>query len=431
MKQKLKDFFSNKELVSAVLFTIFALIIYRIGSNIPVPGINKATLTQIFSGQNMGLMELFNLFTGGSFQNFTVFALGVTPYITASIVVQLLEVAFPYFENLQKEGEEGTKKKNRIMRWMAIGFAVLQGAGITYGLVRQAMSSKTALSFIMIIAILTAGTCFLMWLGDQINEYGIGNGASLIIFAGIISRLPSDFGRIQDALKSKEIQIISAIILAVCAVLIIAWIIAVQQADRKIPVRYGGQAVRSARGALPRKKEYTFIPLKINQAGVIPIIFAISVLQFPQTIALFMQGSKFYNFCMKYLSGTNTGLALWIYLLINAALVIFFNYFYTSITFKPDEIAKNLAQSGGTIMGVRPGKPTEDYLRKSSMGLALWGSIFLVLISTLPYVVSAYTKLNIRFGGTSLLIVTGVAFEVMTQLRSRMTMKKYSGFLSR
>ena len=413
-----------KELRSKMIFTLLMLVVYRIGSNIPVPGINRATLAQLFTGDNMGLFELFNLFSGGSFSQFTVFALSVTPYITASIIVELLGVAFPYFERLTEEGLEGRKKLTSITRYMTVVLAVIQALGLTLGLFRRAVANQNAFNFIVITLILVAGTTFLMWLGEQINEYGIGNGISLLIFGGIIARIPSEINNIRTSYQAGTTSFVSLLLFIAFAIVIIVAIIAVQQATRRIPVQYAKRVV----GRKTYGSQSTHIPLKVNAGGVIPIIFALSILQFPLTLMYFFPDSAFYDFCNKYLSPSgNPG--VWIYSVLNIVLILFFNYFYTAITFKPDEIAKNMKQQGGFIPGIRPGKATVDYLTNTMNRISVVGAIFLAIVATIPTVLSQYSGFQITFGGTSLLIAVGVAMDTVKQMENQMVMRNYKGFL--
>ena len=413
-----------KELRSKMIFTMLMLVVYRIGSNIPVPGINRATLAQLFTGDNMGLFELFNLFSGGSFSQFTVFALSVTPYITASIIVELLGVAFPYFERLTEEGLEGRKKLTSITRYMTVVLAVIQALGLTLGLFRRAVANQNAFNFIVITLILVAGTTFLMWLGEQINEYGIGNGISLLIFGGIIARIPSEINNIRTSYQAGTTSFVSLLLFIAFAIVIIVAIIAVQQATRRIPVQYAKRVV----GRKTYGGQSTHIPLKVNAGGVIPIIFALSILQFPLTLMYFFPDSAFYDFCNKYLSPSgNPG--VWIYSVLNIVLILFFNYFYTAITFKPDEIAKNMKQQGGFIPGIRPGKATVDYLTNTMNRISVVGAIFLAIVATIPTVLSQYSGFQITFGGTSLLIAVGVAMDTVKQMENQMVMRNYKGFL--
>ena len=413
-----------KEIRGKLIFTLLMLVVFRIGSNIPVPGINRTYLAQMFSGDNMGLFELFNLFSGGSFNNFTIFALSITPYITASIIIQLLTIAFPYFERLAKEGMEGRKKMAQITRYLTVALALVQGLGLTVGLFRKTIIDQNWFTFVVITLILTAGTTFLMWLGEQINEYGIGNGISLLIFGGIVARIPSGVASIWNKYSDGSMSIITVILFIVFGLLVIMGVIEIQQGTRRIPVQYAKRVV----GRKMYGGQSTHIPLKVNQAGVIPIIFALSILQFPLTIMYFFPNTAFYSFCEKYLSpGGNPG--VWVYAVLNVLLIIFFNYFYTAGTFNPVEVAQNMKANGGFIPGIRPGKATVEYLNRVMSRISIVGALFLAVIATMPTVLSEYTGLDIRFGGTSLLIAVGVALDTMRQLENQMVMRNYQGFL--
>lgn len=411
------------EIRSKIIFTLLMLVVFRIGSNIPVPGINRSALAQVFSG-DAGLFDLFDLFSGGSFSNFTIFALSITPYITASIIIQLLTIAFPYFERLAKEGQEGRKKMAQITRYLTIVLAIIQALGLTVGLFRGAVVDQSWFSFAVIILVLTAGTAFLMWLGEQINEKGIGNGISLIIFGGIVTRLPSGIRSLWTQYSDGSLSIITLILFAVFAILVILGVIEVQQGTRRIPVQYAKRVV----GRKMYGGQSTHIPLKVNQAGVIPVIFALSILQFPLTITYFFPGTAFTEFVTKWLSPAgNPG--VWIYAVLNVLLIIFFNYFYTAVTFNPVEVAQNMKANGGFIPGIRPGKATIEYLNKVMSRISFVGAIFLAVIATLPTLVSQLSGLDISFGGTSLLIAVGVALDTMKQLENQMVMRNYQGFL--
>ena len=412
-----------KEVRRKVIFTLLMLLVFRIGSNIPVPGINREYLAQMFS-EDTGLLDLFDLFSGGAFSNFTIFALSITPYVTASIIVQLFTVAFPYFERLAEEGTEGRKKMAAITRYLTVILGLIQATGMTYGLFRRAILNQSAFTMITIIFVLTAGTAFLMWLGEQINEYGIGNGISMLIFAGIVSRFPTMFRNMGVQVKEGVLSIVAVIAFIIVAILVVMAIIEVTQGTRKIPVQYAKRVV----GKRMYGGQSTHIPMKVNQAGVIPIIFSLSLLQFPVTIAYIWPSSKFAMFVGKYIS-PNGNPGVWIYATINIILTIAFTYFYTSITFKPDEIADNMRQSGGSIPGIRPGKDTEQYLARVMNRLCLAGGVFLAAVATIPTVVSAFTPFDLTFGGTSILIAVGVALDTVQQLENQMLMRNYEGFL--
>ncbi len=411
------------EMRRKILFTLAMLVVFRIGSNIPVPGINRDYLARIFSGET-GLFDLFDLFSGGAFQKFTIFALSITPYITASIIVQLLTVAFPYFENLAKEGTAGRKKMAQITRYMTIGLGLIQSIGLTVGLFRGAVIDQTVFSFAVIILVLTAGTAFLMWLGEEINDKGVGNGISLLIFAGIVARIPTGIRTLVVKYQEGSVNVVTLILFALFALVVIAGIIMVQQGTRKIPVQYAKRVV----GRKMYGGQATHIPLKVNQAGVIPVIFAMALLTFPLTITYFFPNTPFTAFVTKYLSpGGMPG--AWIYGSLNVVLIIAFTYFYTAITFNPIEIASNMRANGGFIPGIRPGRATVDYLHKVMTRISLVGAIFLAVVATLPLLLSQVAGIDVRFGGTSLLIAIGVALDTMRQLEDQMVMRNYRGFL--
>ena len=411
------------EMRRKILFTLAMLVVFRIGSNIPVPGINRDYLARIFSGET-GLFDLFDLFSGGAFQKFTIFALSITPYITASIIVQLLTVAFPYFENLAKEGTAGRKKMAQITRYMTIGLGLIQSIGLTVGLFRGAVIHQTAFSFAVIILVLTAGTAFLMWLGEEINDKGVGNGISLLIFGGIVARIPTGIRTMLVKYQEGSVNVVTLIMFALFALAVIAGIIMVQQGTRKIPVQYAKRVV----GRKMYGGQATHIPLKVNQAGVIPVIFAMALLTFPLTITYFFPNTDFTAFVTKYLSpGGMPG--AWIYGALNVVLIIAFTYFYTAITFNPIEIASNMRANGGFVPGIRPGRATVDYLHRVMTRISLVGAIFLAVVATLPLLLSQVAGIDVRFGGTSLLIAIGVALDTMRQLEDQMVMRNYRGFL--
>ncbi len=419
----LSQAFKVKEIRKKMIFTILMLIVYRIGSNIPVPGIDRTYLAQMFSGET-GLLDLFDLFSGGSFSNFTIFALSITPYITSSIIVQLLTIAIPYFERLSKEGNEGRKKMATITRYMTVVLGLIQAIGLTVGLFRSAIIDKSAFVMITIIMVLTAGTVFLMWLGEQINEYGIGNGISLIIFAGIVDRFPTFVRNVYVQLTEGAISGVAVITLLIVSVLLVMVIILFEQGVRKIPVQYAKRVV----GRKMYGGQSTHIPMKVNQAGVIPIIFSLSLLQFPVIISYFAPQSAYADFVNKYISPSgNPG--LWVYVGLNVVLTMFFTYFYTAITFNPTEVAENMRQSGGFIPGIRPGTATVEYLSRVMSRLCFCGGLFLALVSVGPTIVSNFTPFETTFGGTSILIAVGVATDTVKQIQNQMLTRNYQGFL--
>ena len=407
-----------------IIFTLLMLLIFRIGSQIPVPGIDREILAQTFDSET-GLFALFNLFSGGAFSNFTIFALSITPYITATIILQLLTIAVPSLERLAREGTEGRKKVAQYTRYLTVVLAIIQAIGVSIGLFRQALISTDVFSVAVIVLVLTAGTAFLMWLGEQINEHGIGNGISLIIFAGIIARLPSALQEIWVKIQDGSMSVVTLVLFAVFCVVVIVGIIEVQQGQRRIYVQYSKKVV----GRKMYGGQATHIPLKVNQAGVIPVIFAMSFLQFPLTITYFMDTeSGAAAWIQKWLSPMGSP-GVWVYAVFNILLIVFFTYFYTSVTFNPVEVAQNMKANGGFIPGIRPGRATVEYLNRVMSRITFVGAVFLAAVAILPTVVSELGGLNFHFGGTSLLIAVGVALDTMKQLEQQMVMRNYQGFL--
>lgn len=410
------------ELRKRILYTLMMFVVFRLGSSIPVPGINNALLDQLFQN-DAGFLSFFNLMSGGSFKRFTIFALGIAPYITASIIMNLLQIALPYFENLAKEGDAGRKKMVQYTRYGTVVLSLIQATGITLGLFRPAFTDFNVVTASVAVIVLTAGTAFLMYLGEKITENGIGNGISLFIFAGILAGVPVATGTMLQQMKDGTLNVVSVVIFCVLAVLIIAGVVFMQQGQRKIPVQYAKRQV----GRKMYGGHSTHIPLKVNMAGVIPVIFAISLLMFPQTIAQFWPQSGFYAWLTKWFNNDDI---LWNVLY--ALLIIGFTYFYTSVTFNPAEVAENMKKNGGFIPGIRPGKPTSDYLIKVLNRLTLAGAVFLALVAVLPNVIlaiPAFSGMQMQFGGTSLLIAVGVSMDTMKQIEAQMVMRHYQGFL--
>jgi preprotein translocase subunit SecY len=400
------------------------LLVFRIGANIPVPGINRDVLAQVFSG-NTGLFGLFDLFSGGAFSNFTIFALSITPYVTASIILQLLTIAVPSLEALAKEGTEGKKKIAQYTRYLTVVLAFIQAIGLSVGLFRQAIVDKNVFSISVIVLTLSAGTAFLMWLGEQINENGVGNGISLIIMGGIVSRIPSAIHQTYVKLTAGEIGIVTILLFCIFALLVVVGIIMIQQGQRRIPVQYAKRVV----GRKMYGGQSTHIPMRVNQAGVIPVIFALSLLQFPLTITYFVKAGAFSDFVKTWFSTSGNIYGVLIYCILNVILIMFFTFFYTAIVFNPLEVANNMKANGGFIPGIRPGRSTIEYLNKVMTRITFVGAVFLAFIAVLPTLISHNTELSMRFGGTSLLIVVGVALDTMKQLESHMVMRNYQGFL--
>lgn len=419
MFDTLKNAWRIKDIRQKIIFTIVMLFIYRVGTYVPIPGVDSSYIQAIV--EKGGLLGFFDMITGGAFANYTIFAMGITPYINSSIIMQLLTVAIPKLEELAKEGEDGRKKIAQYTRYVTIILAFIQSLGITYGLARGAIVGGTFFSYFLVALTLTAGTAFLMWMGEQITDKGIGNGISLLIFASIVSRLPVAVATtIQRTFVAKVQSVWSLPLIIVFAVLLIAGVIYVDLGERRIPVQYSKRVVgRKVYGG-----QSTHIPMKVNASGVLPIIFAISILSFPQTIALLVPNSGFANWVGSHF---NQGSAL--YAIIYGLLIIFFTYFYTQITFNPVEIANNLKQYGGFVMGIRPGKPTAEYLSRISNRITFVGSLFLTAIAIIPIIASAVAKIPMYFGGTAILILVGVAMETSRELESQMLMRHYKGFL--
>ncbi len=412
------------ELRKKLIFTLLMLIVFRIGANIPVPGINRISLAAMFAANTGGLFGLFDLFSGGSFSNFTVFALGIGPYITSSIIIQLLTIAIPALEEMAKEGEEGKKKIAKITRYVTVALAAIQAIGYTFGLFRGVLNDNSILAKITIVLVLVAGSVFLMWLGERIDEYGIGNGISLLIFAGIVSRIPTAIRSAISGAAAGSYSWVTVILFALFSLAVIVGIVLIQEGTRKIPVQYAKRVV----GRKMYGGQSSHIPVKVNQAGVIPVIFASSLLALLPTIATMVPNSGFANFVNKWFTAQgNPG--VWIHFVLMIILIIAFTYFYGSITYNPVEIADNLKSQGGFIPGIRPGKPTSDYIFRTMNRLNLVSAIFLAIVASLPTLLSHWTALNIGFGGTSVIIAVGVALETMRAIETQLMMKNYSGFL--
>jgi len=405
------------DLRQKMMFTLAMLVIFRLGSFIPVPGMNTEALSQLI--QSGGLLGFFDTISGGAFENFAIFAMSITPYINSTIIMQLLTIAIPSLEALAKEGEEGRKKIAQYTRYGTVVLALIQALALSYGL-RGYLLKSDAASIILVALSLTAGTAFLMWLGEQINEKGIGNGISLLIFAGIISRLPGGIQKIIELYRVKTTNIIEIILFAVFAILIIMGVVLIQEGQRRIPVQYAKRVV----GRKMYGGQSTHIPLRVNQAGVIPVIFAMSLIAFPGQIAQFFPNSGAYRFFNTYLNWGS-----WAHGILYALLIIGFTYFYTAVTFNPIEVSNNIKKYGGFIPGIRPGKPTSDFIAKSLNRITLVGAFFLAVIAIVPIFLMNFTGIKVYFGSTSLLIVVGVAMDFVKQIEAQMVMRNYQGFL--
>ncbi len=416
MFQTIRDAWKIPDLRKKMLFTLLMLAVFRLGTFIPVPGLNAAALKELV-GNGDNLFALMDSFSGGSFSNATIFAMGITPYINSSIILQLLTVAIPALERLSKEGEEGRKKIASWTRYGTVILAIIQAIGLYFG-IKGAVENPGFLSFITIIATFTAGTAFLMWLGEKITENGIGNGISMIIFAGIVSGLPSSVIGLANNFMAGAINIWAIIVIAILAIAMVVFVVFINDAERRIPVQYAKRMV----GRKMYGGQSTHIPIKVSMAGVIPIIFAMSIMSFPSTVmALFgTQPNGFWSFLTP---------GSWVYIVLYVLLIVFFTYFYTSIQFNPIEIANNMKKNGGFVPGIRPGKPTSEYITRILSKITLTGALFLGIIAALPLVLGRFVGFSISIGGTSLLIMVGVALETVKQIESQMIMRHYKGFL--
>ncbi|MBQ4160098.1 MAG: preprotein translocase subunit SecY [Clostridia bacterium] len=429
MFKTLRNAWAIPDLRKKMIFTILMLIVYRFGSMIPVPGLDAEMMKAFMAADGgMGLFSLLDTFSGGALSNATIFAMGISPYINSSIIIQLLTVAIPALERLSKQGEEGRKKINSITRYATIILALLQAVGLYFTLKSyQVVSDPGVMSAIVIMLTFTAGTAFVMWIGEEITDKGIGNGISLIIFAGIISRLPSAVVTLYNQFLA-DISVMNVIMLVLIVAMFIAvlgFVVFMNNAERRIPIQYAKRVV----GRKMYGGQSTNIPIKVAMAGVMPIIFASSICMFPATIMQFFGGGQNMTGFWKavYDQITTTG---WVYAIVYFVLIIFFTYFYTAMQYNPIEMANNIKKNGGFIPGIRPGKPTSDFISKTLNRVVLVGALFLGLIAVLPIFLSHINQLSgIAMGGTSLLIVEGVALETVKQIESQMMMRHYKGFL--
>lgn len=432
MFKTISNIWKVDDLRRRILFILGILIVYRIGSFIPVPNINAEALAAA-DQQGADVFGLMNVFSGGALFQFSIFAMGIMPYITSSIIVQLMSMdVIPAFARWAKEGEAGRRKLAQFTRYGTVVLGLIQAFGMSIGfnnLYRGLVIDPRLTTYVLIALVLTAGTAFLMWLGEQITEYGIGNGISLLIFAGIVSNIPTYGKQIYtklfiDAGDALFLNILTLVLLIIAVIVVVAGVIFVQQGIRKIPVQYAKRMV----GRKMYGGQSTHLPLKVNAAGVIPVIFALSLLMFPSTIAQFWRGNWFADVIIRELSYTRPiGMALYVLLIIG------FTYFYTFVQINPEQMAENLKKNGGYIPGIRPGKTTATYLTRVMNRITLSGALFLALISILPmfFVWLADLPASVRIGGTSLLIVIGVALDTMKQIESQLIKRHYKGFINR
>lgn len=424
MLQTFRDAWKVPEIRKKMIFTLLMLVVYRLGSAITVPYMNKAAIATMFSGNQVNLLTFMDLMAGGNFSRFTIFAANIYPYITASIVLQLLTVALPSLEALSKEGETGRKKIAKYTRYLAVVLATVEAIGFTFGFFRTAVTAEGPLQNLTIILSVVAGTCFLIWIGELITEKGIGNGISLIIFIGIVSRFPLDIIRSVEMVKSGRSSWIFLVLFVLIALAIVVLVVAMNEGERRIPVQYAKRVV----GRKMYGGQSTHIPIKVLMSGVMPIIFANSIVALPGTIALFKPNGGFAAFVTKWFSPQG-GPGIWIYSFFTVILIIFFTFFYTMIQFNTVEYSKNLQQNGGFIPGIRPGRSTSDYLNRTVNRLVFPGAIVLSLLAVIPFFLTKASGMSFNFGGTSMIIVVGVILETGRVIEQQMLMRHYRGFL--
>ena len=437
MLKTLKNAFKIKDIRRRIFYVFLMLIVLRIGSQLPIPGVNSDYFKEWFASQSSDAFNFFDAFTGGSFTEMSIFALNITPYITSSIIIQLLTIAIPKLEEMQRDGEEGRKKMTAITRYLTIGLSLFQSVAMTIGFGNKGLIPDMNFGkAVVVVTCLTAGSALLMWIGEQITDKGVGNGISIVLMINIVSRIPSDMVTLFDQFvkgKTYAKGALAAVIIAAVILVVVVLVLILNGGIRRIPVQYSKKMVgRKVMGG-----QSSSIPLKVNTAGVIPIIFASSLMSFPVLIASFMGktgGTGVGSQILKGLTSSNwfnpsepiysIGLVVYI------VLVIFFAYFYTSITFNPMEVADDMKKRGGFIPGIRPGKPTQEYLEKILSYLIFIGAAGLVIVAVIPFFFNGVFGANVSFGGTSLIIVVGVVLETLKQIESRMLVRNYKGFLS-
>lgn len=436
MLTTLRNAFKIKEIRGRILFTLFILVVVRLGAQLPIPGVSRDVFSAWFEAQTSGAFNFFDQMTGGSFTQMSVFALSITPYITSSIIMQLMTIAIPKLEEMQKDGEDGRKKIREYTRYVTIALAVVEGLAMGINLYRGGdLMHNNVLDVIMVVAALTAGSSLLMWMGEQITDKGVGNGISIILLFNIISTIPNDFGLLYDKFMRGNNIVkagIAAIIILAVILFIVVFVIYLQDGERRIPVQYSKKVV----GRKMVGGSTSSIPLKVNTAGVMPIIFASSIMSLsgiivgflgknpggiPGTILAVLSSS---NWCKPSQPVYSVGLLIYI------LLVVFFAYFYTSITFNPLEVADNMKKQGGFIPGIRPGKPTSEYLNKILNNVIFIGAVGLIVVAIIPILAAGIFGVNVSFGGTSLIIIVGVVLETLKQIESLMLVRHYKGFLN-
>lgn len=437
MLETLRNAFKIKEVRGKLLFTFFMLVVVRAGCQIPVPGVNNSVIAEFLASNSGDAFNFFNAMTGGSFMEMSIFALNITPYITSSIIMQLLTIAIPKLEELQKDGEDGRKVILKITRYLTVALALIQSTAMAVGFGGSGLyDNYTWYAVVVTVVTMTAGSAILMWIGEQITQYGVGNGISIVLLINIVSSLPDDFMTLYERFVASQTVFMKVVAIAVILLLLLAMVtftVLLQEAIRKIPVQYA----KKMQGRKMVGGQSSNIPLRVNTAGVIPVIFASSLMTFPVVIATFFDvdystiGGKILlclsssNWCKPEAPQYSIGY------LVYALLIILFAYFYTSITFNPIEIANNMKKQGGFVTGIRPGKPTADYLTRILNYIVFIGAVGLLIVCTIPIVVSGIFNIaNLSFMGTSLIIIVGVVLETLKQIESQMVQRRYKGFLN-
>lgn len=438
MLETLRNAFKIKDLRKKILYTLMMLVIVRLGSQLPIPGVDRTFFSRWFAEQSGDAFNFFNAFTGGSFEQMSIFALNISPYITSSIIIQLLTIAIPKLEEMQKDGEDGRKKLQEITRYVTVALALIEGLAMAIGFGNQGLiTNMNFLNVVSVVTALTAGSAFLMWVGERITEKGIGNGISIVLVINILSRLPEDFNVLyQQFISGQSVParaVLAAVVVIAVIIAMVVFVILLQDAERKIPVQYS----KKIQGRKQVGGQSSHIPLKVNTGGVIPVIFAQSLMQTPVIVASILgkgNGTGIGSKILKGLSQSNwcnpsepiysIGLVVYI------ALIIAFAYFYTSITFNPLEIANNMKKQGGFIPGIRPGKPTSDYLNQMLGYIVFIGAVGLSIVAFMPIFFSGVFNANVSFGGTSIIIIVGVIIETIKQIESQMLVRYYKGFLN-
>ena len=437
MLETVRNAFKIKDIRNRIIFTFLMLIVIRIGSQLPIPGVDGKVFSEWFKNQTADGLSFFDAVTGGSFLNMSVFALNITPYITSSIIMQLLTIAIPKLEEMQRDGEEGSKKIVEITRYLTIALGLIESIAMAIGFYRSGyLTDKSPLTIIMIVTSLTAGSAVLMWIGERITEKGVGNGISIVLVINIISRMPEDLLSLWNQFisgKSIPQGTVAALVIIAIIVAMVLFVVLLQGAERRIPVQYS----KKIQGRKQVGGQQTNIPLKVNTGGVVPVIFAQSLMQTPVIIASILgkgQGTGFWSKVLKGLSQSNwcdpDNMIYSIGLVVYIILIIAFAYFYTQITFNPLEVANNMKRSGGFIPGIRPGKPTSDYLNQILNYVVFIGAVALAFVAFVPIFFNGVFGANVSFGGTSIIIIVGVVIETVKQIESQMLVRYYKGFLN-